>query len=176
MTALRSVSSASELLQVGVSIEGITYYQLQAELYELSDEGQTALQASTEITPSYALKLRHEGNELDVRLATTLEVGIGKVVVDAIVNYVTAEPVVMSEEVRLEFANEVGIMALLPFVRQAIADLSQRVFGQVVLMPVLKRGDLSFSPADGRSELGVVPPHPEAPPGTEDGSADRETL
>lgn len=48
------------------------------------------------------------------------------------------------EALILEFVNKVALMAMLPFVRQYIADMSQRVFIQPLTMPVYRAGDLSF--------------------------------
>ncbi|WP_454130139.1 hypothetical protein [Microbacterium aurum] len=140
----RVITSAAELISdIGVTIQGITFFSLIAELNE--DDAATRVD---EISPSYGLRVRSEDNELIVRLATTLEAGLGRIVVDAAITYILNADAEFSEDVRLEFANEVGIMALLPYVRQAIADLSQRVFGEVVLMPVMPRGTLWFTADD----------------------------
>lgn len=150
---LRVVTSAAELVaDVGVSIQGVTFYKLSAE------QAEAEVQASeqSEISPSYGLRVRAEGNEIAVRLATTVDIGPGQIVVDAAVTYTVDEDVEVSEAVGLEFANEVGIMALLPYVRQAIADLSQRVFGDVVLMPVMARGALWFSEEHRREPDGDI--------------------
>ncbi|UIP57674.1 hypothetical protein DSM26151_05390 [Agromyces marinus] len=48
-----------------------------------------------------------------------------------------------------EFINNVALMSLLPFVRQAIADITLRVFEAPLMMPIIKRGDLSFGLPDG---------------------------
>lgn len=48
------------------------------------------------------------------------------------------------EDVRLEFANLVGIMALLPFMREAVADMTRKVVGHPVIMPMIKTGDIRF--------------------------------
>lgn len=48
-------------------------------------------------------------------------------------------------EVLEEFVNNVALMALLPFIRQGIADITQRVFGTPLLMPIVSRGELEFS-------------------------------
>ncbi len=45
----------------------------------------------------------------------------------------------------VEFANEVGVMVLLPYVREAVADVTRRVFGSSSLVPLIQRGQLRFS-------------------------------
>lgn len=139
---LRVVNSAAELLDVGVSIDNIQFLQLHAEAAE-GDGVPTEMQ---EPEPAWGLKLRHDGAELGFRLSVTLDLGIGNIRIDAAINYVADEPVAMIEATRLEFANKVAVMALLPYIRQAAADLSQRVFGEVIMMPVTRQGDLKFGP------------------------------
>lgn len=46
--------------------------------------------------------------------------------------------------VAVEYANHVALMALLPYLRQALADLSSRVLDNQILMPIFARGELSF--------------------------------
>lgn len=51
--------------------------------------------------------------------------------------------------VAVEYANHVALMALLPYVRQALSDLSARVLDNQILMPVFQRGELSFPAPSG---------------------------
>ena len=46
------------------------------------------------------------------------------------------------------YANEVAVMALVPYARQAVADVTLRVFEASVLMPSFQRGELRFGVAD----------------------------
>lgn len=46
----------------------------------------------------------------------------------------------------VEYANHVALMALLPYVRQALTDLSNRVLDNQILMPIFQRGAISFDP------------------------------
>lgn len=143
----RRVSTAAEMLDVGVDIESVQFFNLHAEV----NEGVEAPNDEQEVSPTYGLKLRHEGNELGIRVSITIDLVGAKIVVDAAVNYVTAELLDMEEATFLDFANNVGVMALLPYLRQAIADLSQRVIGEVILMPIIPRGGLTFSSEDAVS-------------------------
>ena len=52
------------------------------------------------------------------------------------------------EETVIGFINEVAVMAMLPYVRQGVADMSQRVFEAAVLMPAFPRGAISFNLKD----------------------------
>ncbi|MBN7792445.1 hypothetical protein [Microbacterium esteraromaticum] len=141
----RVVHSAAEVLDAGVNLESIQFFNLQAVINEETD-GQANLPA--EVTPVYGLKLRQEGNEIGTRVSIELDTGAARIIADASANYSTDELIELDEAAFLDFANNVGVMALLPYLRQAIADLSQRVLGDVILMPVIPRGGLVFSRAD----------------------------
>lgn len=139
----RVVTSIEELVRdVTVELLGITFYKVSAELSSELDSDDPVVE---DLTPTYGLKLLAEGTEIGVRLSLHLEGSIGTVEIDAAVNYVTPFPVAIPEAIRLEFANEVGIMALLPFVRETVWSITQRVFGSAVVMPLIQRGELSFT-------------------------------
>jgi hypothetical protein len=140
VTDPRIVTSARELLELGVDLIDIQYFSLQADVDEESEE----TQLPDNVEPSYSMRIRQEDDEIGVRLATRLYLGIGNVLVDVAATYKAVQPFSMPEQARLEFATEVGIMALVPYVRQAVADLTQRVFGQAVLMPIIQRGEIGF--------------------------------
>lgn len=48
------------------------------------------------------------------------------------------------EPLALEYANHVGFMTAAPYIRQAIADLGQRVLNQPLVMPIIRCGDIWF--------------------------------
>ena len=140
------VTSLAELVQeITVELVGITFYKASAEISGdyVSDDPQIG-----DLEPKFALKLIAENDEIGVRLNLTLKGEIGTVEVDVAANYETPFPVEVPEEVSVEFANEVGIMVLLPYVRETVWSLTQRVFGTAMVMPVFQRGQVSFSPAD----------------------------
>ena len=142
-TSAPFISSLEELVQeVTVSLVGITYYKVSAEL---ADDVDADDPSTGEMVPTYGLKLLSEGNEIGVRLSLVLAGDIGQITVDLAANYETPFAVSLADPVRLDFANEVGIMALIPYVRETVWSLSQRVFGKAIVMPVIQRGGLSFS-------------------------------
>ena len=142
--APREVTSLAELVQdVTVKLNGVTFYKVAAEI---SPDIEVENPDIGELIPTYSLRLLHEGDEIGARLALHLDSDIGQVDIDIAANYVTPQPIVLSREIHLEFANEVAIMALIPFVREAVWSMTQRVFGQAVVMPVMQRGEISFTP------------------------------
>lgn len=43
------------------------------------------------------------------------------------------------------FGTEVGIMAVFPFLRELVATTTAKMFGNQLLLPVIERGEISFS-------------------------------
>lgn len=82
-----------------------------------------------------------------VRLLTEIESDPGIIRVNLAAEYELTElnPRDIPEEVMLDFVNSVAVMTLLPYVRQSVADISQRVFTYPITMPLYKANDLTFS-------------------------------
>jgi len=138
-----AVSDVHELVAI-LNIVGITYYAVSAERDEEFDDGDDAEKSGGQ---EWGLRIRHNENEYGARLRLEITLAIGRVVVDAAMEYEAAEPFELSQEIAYEFANEVAIMALLPYMREAVASATQRVFGEAMLLPILPRGAISFQPA-----------------------------
>lgn len=141
------LSSAAEILEAGVNLERIQFLRLEAAVNE---DVESLAAVPDEVSPSYGLKIRQEGREIGTRMSVTLDLISWKVVVDAAADYTLDVDARFADGALLDFANNVGIMALIPYLRQAIADLSQRVTGEVVLMPIIPRGGLVFTRDDAK--------------------------
>lgn len=136
----RDIATAEDLLEVGFDLDHIQFFKLSAELDEAADPAD----ALDEPAPLYNLKFFSEGELLGVRIATTLNLGVGSAVVDVAAHYRVHAPVNITEGGLLDFANRIAVLALVPYIRQAVADITQRVFGNAVLMPVIRQGELTF--------------------------------
>jgi hypothetical protein len=93
------------------------------------------LAVSTEPEPQFRLQLRCE-----VQLPT------GSVVVEPAATYrVSPEDAdLLTPSAITEYANEVGVMALIPYLRHALADVTLRVLDEPLIMPILPRGAIHF--------------------------------
>lgn len=93
--------------------------------------------------PSYVMHMQTRIGESDlgVRVGVRVETYKGIIDVLAAADYSNAGPA-PDDDVMERFATEVGVMAVVPYLRQAIADLSQRVLGESLLMPIIKREDV----------------------------------
>ena len=132
-----------------VKLNSIEYFELTARRQmDLSplEEGRV------DVEPNYTLgtQVAESGERFLLRLKVEFKSEVGHFAAEAGAEYsvTSSDSIELSETLLVEFANEVGIMALLPYLRQAIADLTQRVFGLPLLMPVLQRGELTFGKPD----------------------------
>lgn len=134
-------------------LDDITFLEISAkrtdrDLAELSEEDRTK-----PIAPSHSLgvDLVPEERRFRLRLGTDIVTVAGPISVVVAAEYDVDDGFDhhdLTMDLAIEFANNVGIMMMLPYLRQAIADVTQRVFGTPLQMPILPRGALTFDPAD----------------------------
>ncbi len=130
-----------------VELEDLSFAELTARraLEPVESEGNT-------VEPRYTLNAQMTDDHLHFRLTLRidLEASAGELRAAAMADYRVEEKAASALTMRMavEYANEVGVMALLPYLRQAIADLSLRVFGTALLMPIQQRGAVSFALPD----------------------------
>ena len=129
-------------------LRSIEYFELTAKRDpsrsdDPANEGDPALQ------PEYtlAIDMGQDRTTFRLRLRIALATPRGTIEVEAAAEYTAGDfpPGDLTPTLLAEYANEVGVMAVLPYLRQAIADLTQRVFGASLLMPIIPRGTLAFS-------------------------------
>jgi len=141
-----AVTSAIQLIdEVGVELTGIVHYEHSARL-----DDSFAGDVPEELSPQteHTLFRHHEGNQIGVRLRTDLTFEQGQITCDISAQYVAAHEVDLTDQAFADFANNVGIMAILPYTREAVQSLSGRVFGRALLLPVIERGDIAFGVSD----------------------------
>ena len=94
---------------------------------------------------------RDDGAGFRVILRTVIEVPIGRIECDTSAEYEMTDlrPDDVADEAFGQFVNDVAVMHILPYARQSIADITQRVFASPLLMPIMKRGDIHFDVAAG---------------------------
>jgi|GEM_PF-1169432 len=138
----------AELLELNrvVHLEGIDFDELHARRTGALDATQEA--NPLELEPKYSLgvDIDEDGKGFRVRLGIDVELGIGEVRVHASARFgADAYSGELALPLLMEYANAVAVMALLPYLRHAIADLTQRVFGTPLVMPIVQHGELAFA-------------------------------
>lgn len=79
-----------------------------------------------------------------LRKAASALLGEMRVVARAEYHVPVEKAELLARPVTMEFANHVAVMVLVPYLREALSDLSLRVFDQRIVMPMFKRGELWF--------------------------------
>jgi hypothetical protein len=145
-------SISLEQLVEEAQIDEITFFEISAIRNDtVAEEDQGA-----DVLPSYLLSTatKDDGTGFRVRIRTEIDVATGHIISDLAVSYslhaINANEV--SPAVLIDFVNGVSVMTLVPYNRQAIADISQRIFGATLTMPMIKRGELEFHLADAEPQ------------------------
>lgn len=145
MSTLEIVSDVQRLVDVA-RLSSIETVALSAER---RDSGETESDEDFEIAPEYDLTitLRDDFGGFRAQLATAISVPIGDIRCVIYAEYELDNARIGSESTTAmgEFINGVALMHVIPFTRQAISDLTMRVFNNPLLMPIIQRGDLGFA-------------------------------
>lgn len=145
-----------------VEILAITFLEIAARRIEQGDEDtesdlDDADDEGDQIQPSHLLQTGHRKDDHGFRIRVRTEIPLkrGNVVSDIAVEYELSSLLAseLSEELMLEFVNRVGVMALIPYLRQSVADVTQRVFGSPLTMPMIRAGDLQFGPDNQDADI-----------------------
>ena len=137
----RQIRDIQDLVD-SVAMSDVQFYELTSTRNESGKDVDDA-----EIHPSFVLQIGHPSDGIGVRLAIEITIGRGTIRADAGVIYHTTEKedlISVSEEIGLEFVNRVGVLALMPYLREAIANISLRVLGTPITLPMLRAGQLTF--------------------------------
>jgi preprotein translocase subunit SecB len=137
------------LLEV-TTLESVTFMELSAKRAdEDASHDELFKEGSVDIEPEFTLQFARndEDGKFRIRIKTHIDSEPGRILVDAAAEY-EVEGIAVSDiesELMLEFANKVAIFAIIPYLRQGVADMTQRVFGVPLTMPMYRRGELEFS-------------------------------
>ncbi|MHA6694674.1 hypothetical protein [Homoserinimonas sp. A520] len=147
---LKTVSIQEMVEQVNLS--GITFYEVSSRLREeetlVDDSGEDD---STEVSldASWDVRIRHVGPQLGVRLRLHVQDASVDIVVDVAAEYESGETLAIEKPTVQEFVNNVALMQLYPFIREAVMTMSAKVSGQSLLLPVFQRGEITMELGDG---------------------------
>lgn len=139
---LREIRDIKDLID-SVTMSDIQFYELTCTRNDQENN-----QDDVEIHPTFTLQIGHPSNGIGVRLAIEIVFAGGSARADAGVLYLTqsSEDIApISEELGLEFVNRVGLLVLMPYLREAIANITLKVFGKPTTLPMLRAGQLTFS-------------------------------
>lgn len=115
--------------------------------HELSARRTDAASPEGEVTTDGKLNIevqqRFAEGEFGVRLRAHVVLPIGEATAVVAGEYELQNKFVPRRAAVQMFMNEVAIMTVLPYVREAIASITTRVLGAPVYMPIVERGDIT---------------------------------
>lgn len=85
---------------------------------------------------------------IEVRVNANVRVRAAEYMVEAATQFHHSPELTVSEETAREFAEHVGVMAIYPYLREAIQDASARLRQRVLVLPLLRAGELTLSQSD----------------------------
>lgn len=121
-------------------LRGIEYYEISAKRAEGAP---SATDGPDEAQLSITVQQRHDENSFGVRLVSKVAIELGTVTASVAGEYNLLnghQPTVRALQL---FTNEVGIMTVFPYLREAIATATARVFGQAMQLPIMQRGQVA---------------------------------
>ncbi len=131
------VAAVKELLE-RCSLNAIEYHELSAKW-----TGVRPAEEPSDIDVSINLQHRLSEDGFGIRMIGSVSVAYGEAqaAIAATYGYEGDAPEVRTV---LAFANEVAVMTLFPYLREAVATITAKVFGDAILLPILPRGEVGF--------------------------------
>ena len=139
-TEPRQVASIEDAVEA-LALADVSFLALSARRAEPPAPGVVERVETADLAFRLASRMSEQGVDYRCELRVTLP--DGEVNVDAVASYRASEPVALGGDALADFGDNVAIMTLFPYVREAAADLARRISYSVTL-PVMPRGTLSF--------------------------------
>lgn len=92
---------------------------------------------------------------IEVWFRAVLETGNAKIIAAYAVQYTRKSPDPIPEPVRVEFVERVAIMAVVPYLREAIHGLGAKLRVPAPLLPILRQGEFQLSGQDTEAQAGA---------------------
>ncbi|MEH3088162.1 MAG: hypothetical protein PGN24_00745 [Microbacterium arborescens] len=123
------------------ALESIEFHDYHARRV---DENMQRQDDEQSVDVSMVLQRHFSEDSFGVRLVARLHPYMGEIVVAVAAEYSISHGGQPDEVTVRGFGNEVAVMTLLPYAREAVSTLSTRVFGKPILLPTIERGEVGF--------------------------------
>ena len=143
------LTSIDEMLETAqLQLADIRFDHMSIDLVENAPQAGSDLEGSesTPIEINCMLGTRHEGKRFGTRFEFQFKATQWQAIIAVITDYAGSEEFVLAPEASADFASKVALMAAIPFVREALSDLTTRVTGMAVLLPLIRSGEITFAP------------------------------
>lgn len=147
-----SAGTDEELLAVRalisqVRLESVEFHEVSACRFDsetVGSDGEFSIQ----------VQIRAEANSIGVRLRGVAELSKGEAVVSVAGEYSVGEGANPDSRTIKQFVNEVAVMTVLPYLREGMATITAKVFGEALYIPIIARGDIAVELDDDGAGLG----------------------
>ncbi|MDQ1177905.1 hypothetical protein [Microbacterium sp. SORGH_AS_0421] len=108
------------------------------------DENKQRVENQEMVDVGMLLQSYADESSFGVRLVVTAYPFMGEIVAAVAAEYSLDEGAPADLATVRGFGDEVAVMTLLPYAREAVSTLSARVFGKPLLLPTVEHGDVGF--------------------------------
>ncbi|MDY2669362.1 hypothetical protein [Schaalia hyovaginalis] len=143
------LSSAEEMLATAqLQLADIRFDHLSIDLVDAAAQTDTTTDGAegTPIEINCTLGTRQEGRLFGARFEFRIKAPQWTAAVSVITDYAGSQEFVLSPDAPADFASKVALMAAFPYVREALSNLTARVTGTAVLLPLIRHGEIVFPP------------------------------
>ncbi|MCX2965611.1 hypothetical protein [Gordonia aquimaris] len=129
---IRQIDDPHDLLEL-VELTDVRFYESAAK---------RRLDGSERGDDTFRVAVRHDDQELEIRCRTRIESDAATFIADAGAVYQLTEPVEISPQALETFVGRVGVMAVYPFLREAVSQGAARLTVARPLLPMLVGGNV----------------------------------
>lgn len=144
MTAKATVASVMDLLAIA-DLTGITTYAISGERHGDGAEHETEQEM--------AVAVREGELGFETRIRMTQTTPEAKLVADIGATYTLEHPVDLAPGVMNEFVERVGVMAIFPYLREAVSTTATRIGVPAPIYGLMRQGQVHLTPDPTRESL-----------------------
>lgn len=135
---MTTIKTARDLLPLGELVD-VRYIKLSAETLDEPREGF----GDDDVEQSMQVQFGYVDRVIEVRVEATVKTRIAEYdVIAATQFHVEKDGVTVPDNVVAEFAEAVGVMAVYPYIREAVQSLTTRLHESPVTMPLMRQAKL----------------------------------
>ena len=141
MSTAISVATAADLLPL-VELTAITTYEISGQRVA---EAEASVQ---EVGDDFQVMVRLGAQDLETRGRVRVQTSQAVLIADVSATYTFSEPVDLSSDVVGEFVERVGVMAIFPYLREAVHTTASRLGVDAPVLGLLRAGNFRISADD----------------------------
>ncbi|MBT1621180.1 hypothetical protein KK101_00555 [Curtobacterium flaccumfaciens pv. oortii] len=123
-------------------LRSVEYYELSAQR---ADAAPKVSEGPEDAELSITVEQRRDDDSFGVRLVANVAISVGSATASVAGEYALLNGHQPSVRTLQLFTNEVGVMTVFPYLREAIASCTSRVFGQPLQLPTVERGQIAVN-------------------------------